>query len=121
MTTLIVRLMDGDPGAVAHGRMLGWQQAEGVLRGDGVVRVAAPVGIPIEAAGVPGYVSVHWVDVNVEVRIQMTLAPARVGEVVYVTPEVRIGPPAGGLPPITTRGPVAVRVRVGAMGMAGQP
>lgn len=117
MTKLIVRLLD------SAGQMLGWQQAEGVLRGDGQVSVDRVIEVPIEKAGAPHTASVHWVDVNVEIVTPVyRVETVRVGDVVAVFqpgPVFRVGPQAGGLPPITTRGPVTVHVLAGALGAMG--
>lgn len=124
MTKLIVRVMDGDPAVPEHGRMLGWQEASAILRGDGQVSVMADVAVPVETAGAVRYVSVHWVDVNVDVRLPLPVpTPVRVGDVVtpiVAGPVFRVGPQAGGLPPITTRGSVTVSVLAGVLGAEGR-
>ena len=113
-TKLIVRILDADEG------MLGWGEAMALARGDGTLWVEAPTPVYIERDGKPTYVSVHWCDVNVEIRSVIDFHKAIPAGNVMAMPgdwtAITVGPAAGGLPPVTVREPVTVGIPVGALG-----
>lgn len=118
MTTKIVcRLLAAD------GSMLGWSVHQSLVRGDGCLRANGPVAITARMAGVPAQVSLHWCDINVDVRINVTLAQMAAGDVATIFPDeapmITVGPLPGPLPAITIGEPVAVVLPVGAMGARG--
>lgn len=113
LTKLVVRILD------ARNQLLGWAEAEGHARGDGKLWVNAPTLVPIELAGTPAVLSVHWCDVNVEIRSDVERAKVNAGDMLTLPgnwPAVTCGPAAGGLPPVTVRSAVTLGVPVGAMG-----
>ncbi len=112
-TKLIVRAID------ANGEMLGWAEVYADMFGDGNLTVARPTVIPIEQEGLLAFTSVHWCDVNVEIRTPTPHRAVSVGHHVNIpAPWVAIvvGPPAGGLPPITVRTPIEIGLPVGQLG-----
>jgi len=125
MNKLVIRVMEGDRLSPDHGRMLGWQETLCYARGDGQLWAGQTVHVPIEHTGTASYVSVHWADVNVDVRLPINESvSAKVGDILTVltvdTPIFRVGPQSGGLPPTVTRAPVSVNVRLGDLGAAGR-
>ena len=114
LTKLVIRLLDADQ------VLLGWAEVEGHARGDGKIWVNAPTVLPITDPGKPKYVSVHWCDVNVEIRSEIAdIAQVVVGDTITLPGEwaaITCGPAAGGLPPVTVRSNVEIGVPVGALG-----
>lgn len=111
-TKLVLRVLD------AQGQLLGWTAVDAEARGDGTLRATRPVSVLMDAAGTPDTVSIHWADVNVEVRVPcqggQPLAPG-VWLVLHEyerEPMIRLGTPAGGLPPVTVKQSVAIGVPV---------
>ncbi len=112
-TKIVVRIIG------SQGELLGWGEALAGARGDGKLWIDEPMAIFIEQPGVPAFLSRHWCDLNVEVRSAMdVLMPVTAGQV-WKTPAnwevITVGPAAGGLPPVTVRGPVSIAVPVGAL------
>jgi hypothetical protein len=113
-TKLVIRIMD------AQNQLLGWAEATGEAKGDGKIWVDAPTRVMIEQTGIPHLLSVHWCDVNVEIRSlveqKKPLAFGNVLELPGQWPAITCGPAAGGLPPVTVRDPVSIGIPVGALG-----
>jgi hypothetical protein len=115
---LVVRLLSED------GTLLAWSPMYAVARGDGALWPTGPfVGVG-EAQGEAVTVSVHWPDVHVEVRSTLNApVPITSGAVLTMawgnTPLMRLGTPPVSLPAVTERGPVAIGVPVGALGVVG--
>lgn len=113
-TKLVVRILDVDE------QLLGWGEASALARGDGTLWVEPPTPILIERDGKPTYVSVHWCDVNVEIRSVIDYRkPIAAGNIMTMPGDwvaIVVGPAAGGLPPVTVRTPVEIGVPVGALG-----
>lgn len=113
---LVIRLLGDD------GQLLGWCEHQAAVKGDGCLRANGPVMLTTDLSGRPDQVSVHWADVNVETRVRYPLTggwvPAGRPLLLYPGGEVliRCGPMAGGLPPTTTKAPVAVQPLTGALG-----
>lgn len=117
-TKVVIRLLD------LEGLLLGWVSHEAAMRGDGMLRAAGVVSVPIESSGRPMVVSLHWADLNVESRVPWPSdAPETVkaGESVALftndAPVIKLGEPPVGLPAVTLRKPVEVTVPVGQMGL----
>jgi hypothetical protein len=110
---LVIRLLDCD------GKLLGWTEHAPLLLGDGTLRAAGPVVIPVEEAGVTAFVSTHWCDVNVETRVHagtLTVAPGfQYACFRYKDVIVRVGEAATGLPPVTVKSHTVISVPVGSM------
>lgn len=116
-TKIVVRLMAGD-------RMLGWAVHDARVKGDGCLRAHGAVMIAVRAAGAPDVLSLHWCDINVEVRVPVPGGlTVKAGDTFTGFPDdapmIRVGDQAAGLPAITVGQPVAVSVPVGAMGSKG--
>ncbi len=114
VTKLVIRILD------AQDQLLGWAEAQGEARGDGKLWVSGPTLVGIERDGETAYLSVHWCDVNVEIRsvIERTLVqPGKIFRLPGEWPAITCGPAAGGLPPVTVRSPVSIDVPLGAMGV----
>ena len=113
-TKLIVRILNEQE------EMLGWAEAVGHARGDGKIWVDAPTQVFIEESGVVFYLSVHWCDVNVEIRSRVDPASVIKNNMLELPgdwPAITCGPAAGGLPPVTVRAPIVIGIPVGAMGL----
>lgn len=116
-TKLVLRLLAAD------GSLLGWTEVQAEGR-EGALWAIRPVAVCIEAAGVPETVSVHWADVNVEVRVPCTVTSAVTpGQIVGLpygdgAPLITLGAPARGLPPVTVRQTVAIGVPSAVIGAA---
>lgn len=113
VTTLIVRVLD------VHDRLLGWVATPAMARGDGMLWFDGQPSIAIDDDGQACTLSVHWADVNVEVRTAINPSPtvAR-GQVVHLDvdkPALVVGPMPKGLPPVTIRTPVVIGVPVGVL------
>lgn len=116
MKRLILRLLDDS------GQMLGWELCEAHVPGNGALVLSAPVVIPIDKPGLPTCLSVHWVDVNVEVKIPLTFntfCNAGSSWMVNAGEIIRVGPQADGLPPVTVRSSVGVSILPAGMGLVG--
>lgn len=117
MYTLHVRLID------ANEKLLGWASVPAEAHGDGQLWTKEPVLAAIEQDGSLAAISVHWVDLNVELRIHVpTPTPMTLGQILAVFeagPIFRVGPAAGGLPPIVLRTPVSVAVPNGSAQLTG--
>ena len=115
-TTLILRLLDG------IGALLGWSEVRVEARGDGALWAMAPITVPIDRDGVMVAVSVHWPDVNVEIRIeQPTHLRVTRGDSITLTiaPVMHFGRPPLQLPAVTVRRPTTVQIPVGGVGVIG--
>lgn len=116
MTKLVVRILG------IEGELLGWAEAVGEARGDGKLWVVDPTLIGIERDGVTAHVSIHWCDVNIEVRPPMEPHFVKIGSVFTIPGEwdaITCGPAAGGLPPVTVRNPVLITMLPGSLGAKG--
>lgn len=112
-TKLVCRLLD------AAGALLGWCDVQAVARGDGALWSPGPVAVPVDVSGQAAWLSTHWCDVNIETRVPCPVQCVAGGEVVVAStaaPLIRVGPAAGGLPPVTLRRRLTVTVPVGAVG-----
>lgn len=114
---LVVRVLAAD------GSLLGWTEVRAEGR-EGALWAIRPVAVTIETSGTPETVSVHWADVNVEVRVPCTYtASVTAGQLVGLpydasTPLITLGQPARGLPPVTVRQAVAIGVPSAVIGAA---
>ena len=101
--------------------MLGWAQVDAHVRGDGKLWSPGPlIVVPIQS-GVCTVLSVHWCDVNVEVRTEChAVLTAGVPSAIFdrETPLIIVGPMPANLPPITV-GSTAISVPAGRMGAKG--
>ena len=116
MTKFVLRLIDKD------GELLGWTETQGHARGDGAIWPTGPIYIGIERDGIVAALSIHWADVNVERREQTIAVSVFTGMVfplVFQGPLYEVGKAAGGLPPVTVRGPVTLAMPVGSLGAVG--
>jgi hypothetical protein len=116
VTKLVVRILGEQE------ELLGWAEVAGEARGDGKITVADKTFILIEQAGKAMYHSIHWCDVNVEIRSLVERQPVVVGDVLTIPGEwvaIVCGPAAGGLPPVTVRTPVEIGIPVGSLGAKG--
>lgn len=112
MTKFVLRVLDGD------GVLLGWAELQAEARGDGRLWARGPTAVAVTTPGTPAALSLHWVDINVEVRRPWPHAPVSAGEILTLTweqPLLVVGEPAGGLPPVTV-GTAVVSMPVGALG-----
>lgn len=115
-TKLVVRMLD------AAEQLIGWAEVSGQARGDGKLWVEEPTLVMIERDGVIAYLSVHWCDVNVEIRSAIERAAVTAGQLLRLPGDweaIAVGPAAGGLPSVTVRTPVEVRIPVGTIGAKG--
>jgi len=116
-TKLIVRVLD------AGGSLLAWGEVPAEARGDGCLWASRSVTLPVECAGTPALLSVHWADVHVESRSAISHPDVTPGSTIDLPwaqkPVMTIGPMPGYLPPVTVRGTVAIGVPVGVMGARG--
>ena len=115
-TKVVIRLLD------ASGALLGWEQHQAAVRGDGCLRAQSVVTIPIERDGAAAIVSVHWADLNVEIRMAVSIAVKdRATLAVFQAEDVimLVGQMPKGLPAVTLRAPVSVPLLAGGMGASG--
>ena len=115
-TKIVVRLLG------LGNKLLGWAECVGHARGDGKIWIDDPTTVMIEEAGETRFLSVHWCDVNVEVRNPVEVQKVTPGMFITLPgnwPAITCGPAAGGLPPVTVRSPIKVGVPVGAIGGRG--
>lgn len=112
-TKLILRCLDAD------GALLGWTQVDAAVRGDGKLWSPGPVIVTPMQSGICAVLSVHWCDVNVEVRqaCSETLV-AGVPSILHAqsAPLITVGPMPGALPPVTV-GSVVVSPDSGTLGV----
>ncbi len=112
-TKLVVRLLN------AAGDLLGSVVHHAAIKGDGCLRAAGPVVCGIAQSGFASEVSLHWADVNVEVRVPSPAPSVQAGQIVPLFDAgavlIQVGPMPGPLPPIVV-GAVAVSVPVGGLG-----
>jgi hypothetical protein len=112
-TKLVVRLLN------AEGDLLGSVVHHAAIKGDGCLRAAGPVVCGIAHSGFPSSISLHWCDVNVEVRVPSPVPSVQAGQIVPLfdrgAPLIVVGPMPGPLPAITV-GEVKVPVPVGGIG-----
>lgn len=98
------------------GGLIGWTEVQGHARGDGCMWAEETFTIIADRDGIPSLMSVHWADVNVEVRLSTPL-PAVTQGTPMVCPAgilMKIGEmPKEALPPVTVRAPIAIGVPVG--------
>lgn len=112
-TKLVIRLLD------AAGELLGWAQVMGHARGDGKIWVNEPTLVQIDQIGTVAIVSVHWCDVNVELRYTVDPKELILGQQYALAGDwdaITCGPAAGGLPPVTIRTPISMIVPAGQLG-----
>ena len=112
-TKLVLRVLS------ATGELLGWGEVQAEARGDGALWAPRPVAVFIDQAGTPACLSVHWADVNVELRVPYESAAVTAGmvlEIPHTSPLLRVGEPPTSLPPVTTRATVAIGVPVAMVG-----
>jgi hypothetical protein len=116
-TKIVLRLLDAADG------LIGWTAHEAAVHGDGALWSASPIVIVADRAGAAACVSLHWADVNVEVRVPCVLPSIAAGQRVTVFPTgerlITVGAPPVGLPPVTVTRSVVVGVGVGMIGAAG--
>ena len=111
-TKCVLRLL------TAENQLLGWGQLEAQVRGDGCLWADAPVSIPIDREGVCATLSIHWCDLNVEVRVPPPVPAVTAGRTVVLQPGrlLKAGEMPVNLPPVTMRQSTTVAVDVGQMG-----
>lgn len=113
-TKLVLRLLDDTD------RLLGWAEVAGEARGDGAIWTPGPVPIPIEADGAPAVVSIHWADINVEVRVPCARPLMTVGDTLVcpteAQPVIRVGAPPHHLAPVTVRQRVSLGLTPATLG-----
>lgn len=116
MTKLVCRLM------TAEFRLLGWCEHRARMRGDGCLRSDDVVRVAITESGTPAVLSIHWCDVNTEVRTPWTFGAVAAGSIVTLFERdammIRVGEMTGRLPPVTV-GSTTVGIPVGGMGAKG--
>jgi len=110
-TKLVVRVLD------AAGALLAWAEVWAEARGDGRLWADGTYPALVEQDGTPAWLSIHWADVNVEVRLPYDKPAVHAGETIALSwaPShvLYVGEAAGGLPPVTVRSAVTVGVPVG--------
>jgi hypothetical protein len=114
-TKLVCRLMTAD------GQMLGWCSHYAAARGDGYLRSTLPVVLDIDEPGETYELSIHWADMNVEIRVAMPKAQVTRGQSWTIfqphAQMIQVGqPPVGRLPPVTVTSREAIEVPVGQLG-----
>lgn len=115
---IVVRLMD------AEGRMLGWAETSAHARGDGKLWIEKPVAVPVIEDGNFEFISSHWTEMNIEVRLPVPEGPVALkkGTIMPLTAPWAVfdlGAPAGGLPPVTIGHNVAITVPTGVIAAVG--
>ena len=114
-TKLIVRVLDDD------GALLAWTEVMAEARGDGCLWPKAQTFTAcVEQSGTPASLSVHWADVNIEVRTPLAAGTLVAGAPVTLSfhgqPAMIVGQMPGALPPVTVRAPISISMPVGALG-----
>ena len=91
---------------------------EAEARGDGCLSTRTPIPIYVDVAGACAALSIHWCDLNVEVRVPPPIVDVTVGMTVLLQPGrlIKAGEMPTQLPPVTLRQPTVVSVAVGTMG-----
>lgn len=116
-TKFVIRILD------EQGEMMGWQEVMAEAPGDGTLVTRGDTFIPMDRAGIPTIISYHWADINVETKVAVNPEKVRFepGMNVHFGPTklITIGPAAGGLPPVTTRGNTSIAVPAGNMAAIG--
>ena len=115
-TKVVLRLLD------AAGALLGWTEVQALMRGDGALWAERAVSIVVGRSGQPHQLSVHWADLNVEVRSPChTIPEVAVGQVVEFPAGVlmQIGTPPANLPPVTVGRSISIDVPVGNLAAKG--
>jgi hypothetical protein len=104
--------------------LLGWVEHWAAVPGDGYLRAAGPVSVPIATAGRVVTLSLHWCDVNIEVRVPGPDQVVSPGDVIPLfpthAPMIKVGDMPGPLPAVTV-GSIAVGIPVGSLGASGAP
>lgn len=115
-TKIVVRLL------ASPNTLLGWAEHQAIVS-DGCLRAAHPIDLVMDLPGRADVLSLHWADYNVETRVPVGPIDTTPGEsrAFFRTGDqmVFIGPPATGLPPVTTKSPVLLRPPVGLLGAIG--
>ena len=104
-TRLHARLLGKD------GELLGWCEVPVEARGDGKLWSATPTVLVAECDGWTSFLSLHWVDVNVEVRQSIPEVRVTFGQPVTILtagPVFMVGPMPDALAPVTVRTPAMV-------------
>ena len=120
---IICRLLD------PNGRMLGWTEHHAAIRGDGCIRADGNVSIPVDREGDAQCVSLHWCEVNSEIKVPLPSFPgtirANVGDYfrIYSVGQemIRVGFPPVNLEPVTVGRPITIGVPAGQMGAMSLP
>jgi hypothetical protein len=115
-TKLVIRILGRKE------ELLGWAEAVGEARGDGKIWISEPTLVLVEQDGTAMYLSMHWCDVNVEIRSLIEQHPVKQGDVFNLPGEMVAfvcGPAAGGLPPVTVRNAINIGIPVGSLGARG--
>jgi hypothetical protein len=102
--------------------LLGWAEVFAYAKGDGQLWVRDAVVVVPDVSGVAATLSVQWVDLNVEARSAMAPTAVAAGVPLVAWPAgpiFRVGPQAGGLPPVTVKTSVALAVPVGSLAGVG--
>ncbi len=106
MVRLVVRVLDAD------NRLLAWAPVPAEMRGDGCLWVTGVHPAPVEAVGVPAWISVHWPDLNVQVRTRLpsvsSVAPGQTIPLAWPQPVIRFPSDPTPMPGVTVRGPVGI-------------
>jgi hypothetical protein len=114
---IVIRLLTAD------NQLLGWCEHHARMRGDGGLRSDSVVRLAPTLAGTPVCVSMHWCDVNTEVRIPWTAGPVTVGSIVTLfAPDemmIRVGEMTGRLPPVTV-GSTSIGMPAASLGLKDQ-
>jgi hypothetical protein len=113
-TKCVLRLLTAD------NQLLGWGQVDAEARGDGYLSTRAPIPIHVDVAGTCAALSIHWCDLNVEVRVPPPIVEVTAGMTVLLQPGrlLKAGEMPTDLPPVTIRQPTVVSIDVGMMGVA---
>jgi hypothetical protein len=107
---LVARILDVD------NRLLAWAPVLAETRGDRCLWATQAAQAPVERAGTPVTLSVHWPDMNVQTRVPMpseAVEPGRLIALSWDQPIFRFGSDDGPLPGVTVRAPVVVSPDVG--------
>jgi hypothetical protein len=107
----------------AEGKMLGWCWHHAAARGDGLLRATLPVVMDIDEDGTAHEFSIHWADINVEIRVPAPKQAVKRGQPVQVftpnQPMLQVGnPPTQRLPPVTVKNQIELGIPVGNLGSA---
>lgn len=115
MTKVVIRVLAADES------LLGWVEVRGEARGDGHLWAGHPVAVPIDQSGTPATVSIHWADVNVEIRVAAPPTPVTAGMALLLPygeqPLFKVGEMPQSLAPVTVRQSVGIGVPMGYLGV----